>query len=224
VGALDRVQDHLMRAYGAGLGHLVAVLACLAIAGGAVGLVVGDPAWPVMLVWFLAAVVLHDLVLFPLYSTADRALRSAARRPRVPVVNHVRLPLLGAGLTFLLFLPGIVGQGEPTLRAASGLDQSPYLVRWLLLGAAMAAVSALVYAIRMLLPHREQQVVDEEGEEGLPGQPEADPPARKPGTRQHKPHRERQPDALDLALRKPRDVGDQDRGEGREREQSRDGG
>lgn len=140
----------LRHLYGAGPGHLLAMLLCLALAVAAAAIVAADPAWPVMLVWFLAAVVLHDLVLFPLYAAADR-LFTAMRRPHgVPVVNHVRIPLLGAGLTFLMFLPGIVGQGEPTLRAASGLDQSPYLGRWLLLVAAMVLVSALVYVVRVL--------------------------------------------------------------------------
>jgi hypothetical protein len=161
----------LHRSYGAGTVHLLAVLVCLAVTGGAVAIVAGDPAWPVMLVWFLAAVLLHDLVLFPLYSAGDRLLTAAARarggrrrtRPRVPVVNHVRVPLLGAGLTFLLFLPGILGQGESALYAASGLDTSPVAGRWLLLVAGMVVASALVYLVRVLgarraSPHYEQQV------------------------------------------------------------------
>jgi hypothetical protein len=141
----------LRHVYGAGPGHLLAMLFCLALAVAAAAIVAADPAWPVMLAWFLAAVVLHDLVLFPLYAAADRLFTAATRGPRaVPVVNHVRVPLLGAGLTFLMFLPGIVGQGEPTLRAASGLDQSPYLGRWLLLVAAMVLASALAYGVRVV--------------------------------------------------------------------------
>jgi hypothetical protein len=137
--------------YGAGPGHLLAMLLCLALAVAAAAIVAGNPTWPVMLVWFLAAVALHDLVLFPLYSAADRVCTAAARRARgVPVINYVRIPLLGAGLTFLMFLPGIIGQGEPALRVASGLDQSPYLGRWLLLVAAMVLVSALAYGVRVL--------------------------------------------------------------------------
>jgi hypothetical protein len=145
----------LNRFYGAGAAHLASVVACLALAGGAVAIVAGDPAWPVMLAWFLAAVVLHDFVLFPLYAACDRLLtlaraRSGLRRRRVPVVNHVRVPVLGAGLTFLLFLPGILGRGDATLRAVSGLDTAPVAGRWLLLVAAMAAASALVYVVRVL--------------------------------------------------------------------------
>jgi Flp pilus assembly protein protease CpaA len=145
----------LQRFYGAGAAHLASVVVCLALAGGAVAIVAGDPAWPMMLAWFLAAVVLHDFVLFPLYAAGDRLLtlaraRSGHRRRRVPVVNHVRVPVLGAGLTFLLFLPGILGRGDATLRAVSGLDTAPVAGRWLLLVAAMAGASALVYVVRVL--------------------------------------------------------------------------
>ena len=172
--------------YGAGPGHLLAMVVCLAPAASAVLIVAGDPAWPVMLAWFLAAVLLHDFVLFPVYAAADRALTfltvPAPRAPRrVPAINHVRVPLLGAGLTFLLFFPGIVGQGDPTLRAASGLDQSPFLGRWLALVGAMALVSALLYLVRVRRgrsPHREQQVVHGEGEHGLGGEPDPGLPTR----------------------------------------------
>ncbi|WP_214408090.1 hypothetical protein [Pseudonocardia lacus] len=125
---------------------------CLAVSGYAVTIVLDDPALPRMLLWFLAVVVLHDGVLLPLYSGADRALvrLSAARRTRVPLVNHVRVPVLGAGLALLLFLPGIIGQGGDVHLGATGLDQRPYLGNWLLLVAAMGAVSATVYAVRVL--------------------------------------------------------------------------
>jgi hypothetical protein len=122
---------------------------CLAVSAYALTIVLGDPALPRMLLWFLAAVALHDAVLLPLYSGADRALVALAPRTRVPVVNHVRVPVLGAGLTFLLFLPGIIGQGADVHLGQTGLDQGPYLGRWLLLVAAMAGASALVYAVRV---------------------------------------------------------------------------
>jgi hypothetical protein len=139
--------------YGAGPAHLAAVLLSFAVAGFAVAIVAGDPLWPWMLVWFGAAVVGHDLVLSPLAAGADRVLRTGLARlprPRVPVVNHVRVPALGAALTFLLFLPGIVRQGDPVVRGQTGLDQSPFLGRWLLLVAAMVLTSALVYVFRLV--------------------------------------------------------------------------
>jgi hypothetical protein len=72
----------------------------------------------------------------------------------VPVLNYVRIPLLGAGLTLLIFLPGIIEQGAPAYAAATGQTQEPFLGRWLLLTAAMFATSAVVYAIRLTLARR----------------------------------------------------------------------
>jgi hypothetical protein len=143
--------------YGAGPLHLAAVLLSFAVAAAAALIVAGDPLWPEMVVWFAAVVVGHDLVLSPLAAGADRLLRAVLARlprPRVPVVNHVRVPALAAALTFLLFLPGIVRQGEPVVRGQTGLDQAPFLGRWLIFVAAIAAASALVYGLRVLTAGR----------------------------------------------------------------------
>jgi hypothetical protein len=131
--------------YGAHPLHLLVLLSCLALAGYAALGVLVDPAWPRILFWFLAAVVAHDLVVFPLYAAADRALTRV--RPG-PGINYLRVPLLGVGLTFLLFFPGIVRQGAISYQVATGLTQQPYLARWLLLCAAMFGVSLLVYLAR----------------------------------------------------------------------------
>lgn len=144
--------------YGANPLHLLALLGSFALAGYAALQLLGQPMVLLMAAWFLGAVIGHDLVLFPLYALADRSLRGAlravtARRrrpvPRVSPVNHVRVPVLGTALTFLLFFPGIIQQGESTHVAASGLTQDPYLERWLLLVAAMFLISAIVYAIQV---------------------------------------------------------------------------
>ena len=127
------------------------LLGCVALAGYAATTVADDPSWPRMVVWFLAGVVVHDALLLPLYASADRALVAFAPRTRVPVVNHVRVPVLGAGLTLMLFLPGIIRQGEAAVIGATGLDQSPFLSRWLLLVAALFAASALLYGVRVLI-------------------------------------------------------------------------
>lgn len=131
--------------YGARPAHLVLLLASLALAAYAGSFLLSDPALVTMLIWFLGAAVIHDLVLFPLYSLADRLIGKAPR-----LVNHIRVPLLGAGLTFVMFLPGIIRQGEATHLAATSLDQQPYLGRWLWLVLGMFVVSALVYGIRLL--------------------------------------------------------------------------
>ena len=139
--------------YGARPTHLLALLVCFAIAAYAASFLLGDPALLRVLGWFVGAAVVHDLVLFPLYSAADRALARPPRR-RVPVVNHVRVPALGAALTFLVFLPGIIRQGGETHLAATGLDQQPYLGRWLVLVAGMIVLSALVYVVRLVVRPR----------------------------------------------------------------------
>ncbi|BBX75352.1 hypothetical protein H7H78_12150 [Mycobacterium shinjukuense] len=121
-----------------------------------------DRWWQSIAVWFAAAVIGHDLVLYPLYTLTDRALtRQRARRPRghprkVSVRNYIRVPALGAGLTLLIFLPGIIRQGAATYHAATGQTQQPFLGRWLLLTAAMFAASALTYTVRVVVARRQR--------------------------------------------------------------------
>ncbi|MEV8607927.1 hypothetical protein AB0383_08290 [Amycolatopsis sp. NPDC051373] len=138
--------------------HLLVLIVCFALAGFAATHEVTDRLWPLALTWFLAAVVAHDLILFPVYALLDisstsvlgavgRHRRSSAP-PRVPALNYIRIPVLGTALTFLLFLPGIIQQGAIAYQAATGQTQEPYLARWLLLVAVMFAASAVAYAIR----------------------------------------------------------------------------
>lgn len=113
--------------------------------------------WKSILVWFLGALVAHDMLLFPLYALADRSLvagsRAVARRSEhrvfpVAPLNYLRLPLFGSGLLFLVFFPGIIQQGKGAYLRATGLTQAPYLDRWLLLSGSMFLLSAVLYAIR----------------------------------------------------------------------------
>jgi hypothetical protein len=118
--------------------------------------------WQSIAVWLAGAILLHDLALFPLYALADRLLGIAAKRPgrrrrgrpRVQVRNHVRIPVLGSGLALLMFFPGIVQQGAATYMAATGQTQQSFLGRWSLLTASMFILSALLYAIRLVLAHQ----------------------------------------------------------------------
>lgn len=181
--------------------RLVLVLACFALAAYTlVLLLVDDPSVLWVVTWFVGALLLHDVVLFPLYAGGDRVLALVLRalpRTRVPLVNHVRIPVLGAGLTLLMFLPGIIRQGTPTHLAASGLDQEPYRERWLWLVAALFAASAVIWLVRTLAgrprrsPGRLEQVVDGEREQGLQQQPAADLPPRQQPAREHDPDAER---------------------------------
>lgn len=132
--------------------RLLAALGCFALAGwAAYAIVSGSPDLVRMAWWFAGAVLLHDLVLFPLYAAGDRLLLLTLPRTRVPLVNHVRIPVLGSGLALLMFLPGIIGQGALN---ATGLDQEPYRMRWVWLSVVLFAVSALVWTVRTLLARR----------------------------------------------------------------------
>ena len=140
-----------MRRYGSHPLHLLTMTAGFALFGYILATVkpitLWNPHswWQSIAVWFVAAVVAHDLLLFPAYALADRLL--GARRRRVAAGNYLRVPALGSGLTLLVFLPGIIQQGGATYLAATGQTQQPFLRRWLLLSAVMFATSAVVYVI-----------------------------------------------------------------------------
>jgi hypothetical protein len=151
--------------YGSNPLHLLTLVAGFALFGYVLATV--EPAtlwnpdtwWQSIAVWFAAAIIANDLVLFPLYAAVDRILCATNHiRPKgettVSVLNHVRVPALGTALTLMVFLPGIIEQGAPAYVAATGQTQEPFLARWLLLTAAMFAASAVVYAVRLGLARR----------------------------------------------------------------------
>ena len=154
------------KAYGAHPAHLLTMVSGLALVGYTLATLKLTELWnqgtwwQSIAVWFVAAVVAHDFVLFPLYALADRALaarithRSARRRPEVPARNYIRIPALAAGLTLLVFLPGIIEQGAPAYQAATGQTQQPFLGRWLLLTAVMFGISAIAYGARLGIARR----------------------------------------------------------------------
>jgi hypothetical protein len=147
----------IRRAYAANPLHLLALLAAFALAGYVVTRLVHQPQLIRMLIWFIGAIIGHDLILFPLYALADRSMQAGLRRlcPRsdaaatVSPLNYVRIPALGAGLLLLIFFPGILRLGQQTYTDATAQDQQPYLGRWLLLTAAMFAISAVCYALAL---------------------------------------------------------------------------
>ena len=150
--------DRFRRFYGENPLHLLALLGCFALAGAAVLALVPNPSAVTILIWFAAAVIGHDLVLYPLYALADRSLvltrwvrrRVSSRAVQVPATNHVRLPVIGAALVGLIWLPTISGHGAGVLFFAAGLPPTvDYVARWLLLTAALFLVSAVVYAVRL---------------------------------------------------------------------------
>jgi hypothetical protein len=133
-----------MRRYGASPLHLLAHLALLPLAGWALLQILSLHSASRIVAWLVAAVILHDLVLLPLYGALDRL----ALRARPANVNYVRVP---AGIWLLLglvFFPDIAGKGDAAFHHVSGLHLDGYLDRWLLAGALLFAGSALVYLAR----------------------------------------------------------------------------
>jgi hypothetical protein len=165
------MRNGLARCYGSRSLHLLTMITGFALLGYVVATIkpvsLWNPQvwWQSIIVWFAAAIIAHDLVLFPVYAFLDWLLsrsrvkpRSARAEPRVPLLNYLRVPVLGAGLTLLVFLPGIIKQGASTYQAATGQTQDPFLGRWLLLTAAMFAVSAGIYGARLVTVHRRTRV------------------------------------------------------------------
>jgi hypothetical protein len=127
----------------------ILLLACsFALAGYAgVRLLAGD--WSGVVVWLVAAAVLHDLVLVPLYAVVDRAvlrgLGAAGQRERV---LYVRVPAALSGLLLLVWFPLISGMTERRYALATGRSADGFLARWLLISAVLFGVSALLLVVR----------------------------------------------------------------------------
>ncbi|MFJ9852710.1 hypothetical protein [Streptomyces sp. NPDC101150] len=138
--------------YGEGSLHLLLMLASFALTGYAgLRLLDGDE-WPLVVVWFVGAALVHDLVLLPLYSLADRAVCAAtagAGRHRAWTA-YVRVPAVLSGLLLLVWFPLIAGSaGTPAGAAAryelaTGLPGEEFLARWLLITAGLFGLSALL--------------------------------------------------------------------------------
>jgi len=132
------------RRYGASPLHLLAHLALLPLAGWALLQILQLNTARTILLWFLFAVILHDLVLLPAYSALDRAAQGVTGG----AINYVRVP---AGIWLLLglvFYPVIAGRGDAAFHRVSGLHFEGYLERWLLAGAVLFSISAIAYTAR----------------------------------------------------------------------------
>lgn len=129
--------------------QLVLFIVSFVLAGYAgVRLLAGD--WFAVALWFIGSAVLHDLVLVPLYSAVDRAaLRLAGAVGRRQWVPYVRTPALLSALLLLVWFPLISGRMADHYRDAVGLPGDVFLGRWLLVTAALFAVSALVFVVRL---------------------------------------------------------------------------
>jgi hypothetical protein len=133
-----------MRRYGASPLHLIAHLALLPLAAWALLQVLDFRAASNVVLWLVAAVILHDLILLPIYSGLDRAARAV-----VPgAINYVRVPAGLSLLMLLVFWGTIAGKGDGAYRRVSGLEYDGYASRWLLASALLFLGSGALYWLR----------------------------------------------------------------------------
>lgn len=111
-------------------------------------LLAGD--WLGVTLWIVGAALLHDLVLLPLYTLADRAVAgSLGAAGRRGWTLYVRVPALLSGLLLLVWFPLISGMVDEPYRLATGLSPDGFLTRWLLISAVLFGGSALLLLWRL---------------------------------------------------------------------------
>jgi hypothetical protein len=140
--------------YGSGPLHAVALIATLAISVWALSEALGGLAPWSFAIWFVAVIIAHDLVLFPIYSLLGalvyRGLHmTGGDRVRVAAFNHLRVPAMLSGLLLLVWFPLILSSSGARYRADTGLSTGVYLGRWLALTGAIFLTSAVVFAVRV---------------------------------------------------------------------------
>jgi len=134
----------MRRTYGSHPAHLIANVLALALAGYALAQVAGMGGSRNVFVWLIGAIVLHDFVLWPIYSGAS----TVGTRLLGGAVNYVRVP---AGLSLALalaFVSTLSYKGEPSYRRVSGDSWDGHVTRWLAVSAALFAISGAVYVVR----------------------------------------------------------------------------
>ncbi|MDX5422072.1 MAG: hypothetical protein LPK07_15035 [Hymenobacteraceae bacterium] len=138
--------------YGESPLHLAGVVFCYGLAAYA-GLKLFDnvPLWIALA--FPAGIFLHDFVLFPLYSGADRVLKRIQRKQlqegkiTTPWINYVRVPVIISFLLLFCYFPIILRLADER-ELYTALSQDTYLYRWLIVSAVFAAGAVLSYFLR----------------------------------------------------------------------------
>lgn len=134
----------MRRLYGSTPLHLIGNLLCFALAGYAIVQIFGIASSGNAFVWLIGAILLHDAVLWPIYSGAD----TVGRRLLGRAVNYVRIPLGLSLVLALVFVSTLLSKGEGTYTRVSGLHWDGYVTRWLVVSAALFVVSAAAYLVR----------------------------------------------------------------------------
>ncbi len=149
--------DRFRYEYGAEPLHLLATVASLAIALYAILRIFEIPSTAGILLWLGAAIVLHDFIALPLYSLFLRVAEEGAdaaiepRRRALLALNHVRIPVAFSAVLLLISFPLVfqIDESRYRLTLGSELSLDRYLGNWLLITAALFAISGLIYAIRL---------------------------------------------------------------------------
>lgn len=144
------------RLWGAGPLHLLGHLAMIGVVAYALSVMFraefAPQPWNLIL-WLLGGAVLHDAVFLPAYSAVNVAaarLLSGRRAPRVPVLEHLRVPLVISGVLLLTFAPRIFAGQPQNFERALGHPPPDYLGRWLAVVAVLFGLSAAIYAVRFV--------------------------------------------------------------------------
>jgi hypothetical protein len=149
------MRDRFRYEYGAQPLHLIAVVASLLLVAYALLRVSGIPGGGRVLIWLVAAALLHDLVALPLYSGLFRLTHGAAdraipdRAAMVAALNHIRVPAALSLLLLVVYAPLILQIDPAHYEETTGLGVDGYLGRWLLITAALFLISGIAYAIRL---------------------------------------------------------------------------
>lgn len=145
-----------VRLYGSRPRHLIAALVALAFAAYAWARLVQDGHARDALIWFIAAVLAHDLVVFPLYRLVYELAARAGRvkqhpQTRVPQLVHVIVPGVMSAFLLVAWVPLILqpGKSAATYDHITGTSSDPFLGRWLLITAGLFVGSAVLYAVRV---------------------------------------------------------------------------
>ena len=127
------MRDRFRYEYGAQPLHLIAVVSSLLLCGYALLRITEIPGGGRVLIWIVAAALLHDLVALPLYSGLSRITHGAAARAipdraaMLMALNHVRIP---AGLSLLMlvvYAPLILRFDGDRYMDTTGLSVDGYL-------------------------------------------------------------------------------------------------
>jgi hypothetical protein len=151
-----RLRMGFRRRYGASPLHLLAHLVGFAIVAFVLDRLFSGGDVKELLVWYLGFAIAHDLVFVPAYTGLDRLFRATvaglplSAQTRVPVINHVRAPVVISALLLIIYFPLISGRNDGWFIDLSGHNLTHYGRNWLLISAVLFLGSGLIYTARVI--------------------------------------------------------------------------